>query len=284
MALHGPDAAALAREAQAKAAMVARGGTVEKLARAGYAVKGVLYALIGLLALRTALGNGGRATGTEGALRAVAETSFGTVLLALIAAGLVAYALWRFVQAALDPEREGADAGGVVKRLGYAGSGVVYAGLALSAVRLLLDNGDAGGAGTRSWTARLMSQPFGPWLVGLAGVVGIGIGGYQLYRAWKVKFWEHLDTGAMSASAARWAVGVSRFGIAARAVVFALIGVFLVVAALASDPAEARGLDGVLEALRGQPYGPYLLGLAALGLVAYGLYGVVNARYRRIPS
>jgi hypothetical protein len=283
MALHGSDASALAREAKAKASRAARGDTVERLARAGYAVKGGLYALVGLLALRTALGNGGRATGTEGALRALAASSFGTVLLGLIAAGLAAYALWRFVQAALDPEREGADAGGVVKRLGFAGSGVVYAGLALSAVRLLLGDG-GGGDSARSWTAKLMGQPFGPWLVGLAGVVGVGLGGYQLYRAWKGSFRDRLRMGELSPEAARWAVGVSRFGIAARGIVFVLIGVFLVAAARESDPAEARGLDGVLQALRDQPYGPYLLGLAALGLVAYGLYCVVNARYRRIPS
>jgi hypothetical protein len=250
------------------------------MARAGYAVKGVLYGLVGVLALLTALGDRGQTPGTEGALRTVARSSFGGVLLVFIAAGLAAYALWRLVQAALDPEHEGADAGGLAKRLGYVGSGVVYAGLALSTVRLLLGDG-GGGGGTQTWTARLMSQPFGPWLVGLAGTIGIGVGGYQLYRAWSEKFREKLALGALGGDGERWAVRVSRFGIAARGVVFTLIGAFLVVAAVEADPREARGLDGVLQALREQPYGPYLLGVVALGLAAYGAYCLVEARYRR---
>ena len=275
--------AAPAREAGAHARQAARSDTMEKLARAGYAVKGVLYGLVGVLALQTALGEGGETTDTQGAIRAVAGSSFGTILLGLIAVGLVGYALWRFVQATLDPEHEGSDAEGVAKRLGYVGSGVVYAGLALFAVRLLLGEG-GGSGGAASWTAKLMCQPFGVWLVGLAGVLGVGIGGYQLYKAWKVEFRDELKMGELRGDSARWAIGVSRFGIAARGGVFALVGVFLIVAAVQADPQEARGIDGVLDTLRSQPYGPYLLGLAALGLVAYGVYCFVNARYRRIPA
>jgi hypothetical protein len=273
-----------AHRAEAYAREAAHSDAVEKLARAGYAVKGVLYALVGVLALQTALGNGGQTTDTQGAIRTIAESTFGTLLLWLVAVGLVGYALWRLIQAALDPEHEGADAEGIAKRLGYVGSGAVYAGLALFAFRILLGDGGGGGGGADSWTAKLMSQPLGVWLVGLAGVVGLGIGGYQVYKAWSVAFEEKLKVGGLDGRARRWVIGVSRFGIAARGVVFALIGVFLLVAAVQADPQEARGLDGVLQTLRAQPFGPYLLGLAALGLVAYGVYCFVNARYRRIPD
>ncbi|MDX1420491.1 MAG: DUF1206 domain-containing protein [Rubricoccaceae bacterium] len=276
--------AASARQAEAHAHEAAHSDTLEMLARAGYAVKGVLYGLIGVLALQTALGGGGQTTGTRGAIRTVAESSFGTVLLWLVAIGLVGYALWRFVQAALDPEHKGDDTEGVAKRLGYAGSGVVYAGLAVYTFSILLGGGGSGGGGADAWTATLMSQPFGVWLVGIAGAITIGIGLYHLRRAWTVEFKERLKMGELDARAERWAIGVSRFGIAARAVVFVLIGVFLIVAAVQTDPQEARGLDGVLQTLRDQPFGPYLLGLVALGLVGYGIYCFVNARYRRIPD
>jgi hypothetical protein len=270
--------------AAAGAHRAARSDTVEALARAGYAVKGVLYGLVGLLALQTALGVGGQTTGTRGAIRAVAGTAFGSVLLWIVAAGLIGYALWRLVQATLDPEGKGNDAEGVVKRLGYAGSGVIYAGLAVFALELLLGGGGSGGGGADSWTAMLMRQPFGPWLVGLAGLVGLGIGGYQLYKAWAATFKDKLRLGTLDARARRWIIGISRFGIGARGVVFALGGVFLITAAVQSDPDEARGLDGVLQSVQAQPFGPYLLGLVALGLVAYGAYGLIMARYRSLPD
>ena len=263
---------------------VAHSDTVETLARAGYTVKGVLYALIGILALQTAFGEGGQTTGTKGAIRAVADSTFGTILLWLVAVGLVGYALWRFVQAALDPEDKGDDAEGIVKRLGYAGSGVIYAGLAVFTFKLLMGESSSNGGGADSWTAMLMSKPLGTWLVGLAGLIGVAIGGYQLYKAWTVKFREKLQLGSLNAQAERWAVGLSRFGIAARGVAFALGGVFLVVAAVQADPEEARGLDGVLQTLQNQPFGPYLLGIAALGLIAYGVYCLVEARYRAFPA
>ncbi|NNF56946.1 MAG: DUF1206 domain-containing protein [Rhodothermaceae bacterium] len=268
----------------ADAQRAAHGSTVERLARTGYFVKGLLYGLIGILALLTALGQGGQTTGTRGAIRTLADAPFGHVLLWLIAIGLVGYALWRFAQSILDVEDKGSDAEGATKRLGLAGSGLIYGGLAVSTFNLLLGDGtgESGGSGAASWTARLMEQPFGVWLVGMAGVGTIALGLYQLYRAWAVTFEDKLKTREMSAAQQTWAVRISRFGIGARGVVFVLMGTFVIQAALQADPQEARGLDGALEALEGQPHGPYLLGLAALGLVAYGVYCLVNARFRRI--
>lgn len=268
--------------ASSTANRAAHSDTVERLARTGYFVKGLLYILVGVLALLTALGEGGQTTGTQGAIRSLAGQPYGSILLWGIAAGLIAYALWRFVQAGLDPEGKGSDAEGMGKRLGLAGSGLIYAGLAVSTLRLLLGSDGGGSGGASSWTARLMEQPFGPWLVGLAGVGTVGVGAYQVYRAWSLEFAERLDKASMSTTLQRWAIGISRFGITARGLVFVLMGAFVIKAARTSDPQDARGLDGALDALRQQAAGPYLLGIAALGLIAYGMYCLTNARYRKI--
>lgn len=255
----------------------------EHLARVGYAVKGGVYGLIGVLALQAAIGSGGETTDTQGAISTLADEPFGQVLLWIIAVGLAGYTIWRFVQALADPDHEGSDAEGLVKRVGYAGSGLIYGGLAYFTFRLLTGNGAGNGGNDASErTALLMEQPFGPWLVGAAGLVTIGIGLYQLVRAYRASFVDRLKTGSMSSGEKTWARRVGRFGLGARGVVFGLVGGFLLQAAWQADPDEARGLGGALDALAAQPYGPYLLGATALGFIAYGIYCVVNARYRRV--
>jgi hypothetical protein len=256
---------------------------ITALGRFGYAAKGVVYLIIGILAIQAALGRGGGTTDQQGALGQVAEAPFGQVLLALLTIGLFGYGVWRFVQAAADTEDEGSEPGGLLARAIYAGVGVVYLGLALSALRLL--QGAGGGSGvqqTQDWTARLMGHPMGAWLVALAGAAVIANGLYQLYRAYSARFQEKLRTHAMDANQVEWVTRLGRAGYAARGVAFGLIGLFLVQAALHREPGEARGLDGALAALAEQPFGPYLLGLVAAGLAAYGAFALVEARYRRM--
>ncbi len=255
---------------------------VEKLARMGYAAKGIVYLIIGGIAARAAFGSGERVQGSQGAMRTILEQPFGKLLLGLVALGLAGYALWRFVQAVLDPEHKGTDAGGAAKRAGYAISGVIHAGLALAALRMVAGRDGGGGDRTDDWTATLMRQPMGRWLVAAVGLGIIGYGLYALYRAYAVKLSKQLDLSRMGPTAREWAVRSGRAGIAARGVVFAVMGFFLLLAALHSNPEEARGLDGALRALQEQAYGPWLLGGVALGLVGYGIYQLVEARYRRI--
>jgi hypothetical protein len=273
-----------AQSAQHAAHSAARSDTVEKLARFGYAVKGVVYGLIGVLAIMAAFGSGGQTSGSRGVLDTIAGGPFGQVLLVLVAIGLFGYALWRFVQSIVDPDNKGTDAEGLVKRTGYFISGVIYAGLGIAAVRLLTGSGGGGGSNADSRTATLMEQPFGLWLVGIVGATIIGYGLYQLYKAKEASFFDKLKTGQMSATERTWTKRSGRAGLAARGVVFGIIGFFLIQAALSANPQEARGLGGALDTLAAQPYGPYLLGLVALGLVGYGVYCGVNARYRKIPA
>lgn len=258
---------------------------VERLARFGYAAKGIVYAIVGVLAVQAAFGAGGQTTDTKGALSAIAAQPFGKFLLALVTLGLIGYVLWRFVEAIKDPEHKNHDdAKGWARRVGAGISGLIYASLALSAIRLLMGSGrgNSSTSSTQDWTARLLSQPFGQWLVGIVGAFTIGLGFYQLYKAYKAKFRKQMKLHEMSSTEETWATRIGRLGEAARGVVFVIIGFFLLQAARQSDASQAQGLDGALQSLSQQPHGPWLLGIVALGLVAYGIHMGVQARYRRI--
>ena len=261
---------------------------VEKFARIGYAAKGVVYVTVGVLAAMSALGQGGETTGSKGAMQTLAHQPFGQVLLGLIALGLVGYSLWQFIRAIEDPENEGSDAKHVAKRIGIFGSGVIHFGLVLYALSILIGLGSAGqgdgsgDANAQSWSAKAMSYPMGRWLVAAAGVGIVIYGVRQLYRAFKADLDKRLRLFEMQPEARQTIVHVSRAGIAARGVVFSIIGVFLALAAYRENPNEAKGIGGALRTLQEQPYGPWLLAVVAFGLVAYGVYQFVKARYRQI--
>jgi hypothetical protein len=255
---------------------------VERLARLGYAAKGVVYGIVGLLAAQAAFGAGGRTTDTEGALQEIVRQPFGKVLLGVVAIGLLGYVLWRFVQAIKDPEHKGSNAKGILKRIGYGITGVIYASLAFSAVRIILGSGGGSSHSTQDWTALVLAQPFGQWLVGTVGVFIISLGFYQFYKAFSAKFRRELNLSQLSNTEEKWVIAISRFGLVARGVVFCVIGFFLIQAARLSEASKARGLGEALQVLAQQPYGPWLLGSVALGLVAYGIYMIIQARYRRI--
>ena len=270
----------------AQQATQAASDKVATLARFGYATKGVVYVIVGALAVMAAIGAGGSTEGSSGALETIAQQPFGRILVGLTALGLIGYVIWRFVQAFMDPEGKGSDAKGIVARIGYAISGVVYAGLSFSAARMALSGGGSGGGGgsQQALTANLMSQPFGLWLVGIVGAIVIGVGIFHFYQAYKAKFMEDYKSGEMSATERRWAKRIGQFGLSARGVTFSIIGGFFIVAALQADPSQAKGLSGALDTLARQPYGPWLLGIVALGLVAYGVYCFSQASYRRIAT
>jgi hypothetical protein len=258
---------------------------VERLARFGYAAKGVVYIVVGALATLAALGMGGETTGTQGAMRSIARQPFGRVMLGIVAFGLIAYVIWRFVQAITDADDKGSDAKGIALRLGYTGSGLVYAGLAYSAARIVFGAEEDGRpSAAESWTASVMEYPYGNWLVILAGLSIMGYGLYQCYKGYKAKFRKRLKTGEMSERGIRWAMRSGRFGFVARGIVFLIVGAVLIQAARHYDSTEAKGLDGVLQLLIQQSYGKWLLGAVALGLVAYGLYMLIEARFRRIAG
>lgn len=257
---------------------------VERLARFGYAAKGVVYFIVGLLAAQAAFTTGGKITDTSGALSTIVTQPFGKFLLAIVAVGLIGYALWRFVQIFFDPDHAGEkmDAKQIGHRLGYALSALSYTGLALTAVKLIMGTATSQGDSTRDWTAKFMAQPFGRWLVGLAGLAVIGVGISYLYEAYKAKFQRYFKREQMSQNERKWAKLVGQVGSAARGIVFGIIGLFLLLAAVRENANEARGLSGALTALAQQPFGPWLLGGVSIGLIAYSIYSLMQARYRRL--
>lgn len=259
-------------------------GWIVPLARFGYAANGVVYIIIGALAALAAFTGGGRTTDSRGAFEEILSQSYGKLLLGAVAVGMAAYAIWRIVQAVKDTENEGSDAKGIARRIGYAAIGVIHIGLAYSAAQLVFGSGgeSRGDAASKEWTATLLAQPFGQWLVGAVGLGFIAFAISQFYKAYTAKFREKLKTNEMSEKAETFATRFGQAGLSARGVVFGIIGVFLVQAALHSNAGEARGLSGALRALEQQSYGRWVLGIVALGLVAYGFYMLVLARYRRI--
>ncbi len=255
------------------------GGWIVPLARFGYAANGIVYIIIGALAALVAFNGRGKTTDSRGAFEEILSQSYGKLLLGAVGIGLLGYAIWRFVQAVKNPEKKG-----IARRVGYAAVGIIYIALAYSTVQLVFGFGgkSRGDAAPREWTATLLAQPFGQWLVGAAGMGFIAFAVSQFYKALTAKFREQLKTGEMSDKTETFAIGSGQAGLSARGVVFGIIGVFLILAALHSNAGEARGLSGALHALEQQSFGRWVLGIVALGLVAYGFYMLVLARYRRI--
>jgi len=272
---------------KARSAAASGRGWYAVLARAGLLAKGASFAIVGVLALKLALGDGGKATSRQGALQSLADTTLGTVLLVALAVGFAGYALWRFVQA-FAVRKSGDDGAAKTwgKRSGYVGRGLIYAGLTASTVKILLGSSQqqSQSAKAHKTTAMVLSWPAGTWIVGIAGVVLVGVGLWNAYRGITRRFEKKWRTGALSARARRWGGRAGIAGHLARCVVFGLIGVFVVRAAIQYDPKEAIGLDGALQKLAHASYGPYLLGLTAAGLVCYGLYCFVDARYRDVSA
>lgn len=252
----------------------------EWLSRAGFVARAAIYAIIGVLALKLAIGSGGKLTNQHGALTTVANQPFGSLLLTLLAIGLGGYALWRLFRAALGRGPEGSDSG--FERIAALASGLAYGALCVLAVEILIGSGSSSSANPQNAAAGILGWPAGPWIVGAAGLVMIGVALYQGYKGITQKFLDDSKTEEMSPSVRKWIGRIGTVGHLARAVVFGLIGIFLIKAAIDYDPKTAVGLDGALAKLTNQPYGSVLLGIVAAGLIAFALYSLSDARYRKI--
>jgi hypothetical protein len=258
-----------------------RSRAFEVLSRAGFVARGLVYGLIGAFAVALAVGAGGEATNQQGAFEAVVHAPLGHVLLLLIAAGLGGYALWRLVRAALGrgPEERG---DGAIDRVAALGSGIFYAAMCALAVEIVTGKASRSAGSVPHHAAGILGWPAGRWLVGAAGVVMAVIGLYQGYRAVTRGFLEEAKVGEMDERARRVVTAIGVVGHLARMVVFGLVGVFLVAAAVHYDPRTAVGVGGALGRLAQEPHGAALLGIVAAGLVVFGLYSVTDARYHRL--
>jgi Domain of Unknown Function (DUF1206) len=251
------------------------------LTRFGFGTKGLVTVLVGVLALRYALGAGGNITGQQGAIESVLGQPFGRAMLAVIAAGLAAYALWMFVAALVDPEHKGTGFAGVAERLGFFVTGIGYALLALAALNLLL--GRAGGRETDidDLAATMLTPYLGRFLVGLAGAIVMTAGLLQLRLGITGRFRESLRQTLSQLE--RIVTGISgSLGYVALGCLSLIVGYSLVQVAVDYDPSQAGGWDEALWLLSGLGEGRWLLGATAVGLILYGLYFVLLVRYRRL--
>lgn len=272
------------RSAQGTARSTANSSAVRLLERIGIAARGIVYILVGILTAQAALGRGG-AAGQSQALEKIYGQPNGRALLAVITIGLFAYALYCFIRALFDTEGHGTDAKGAAARVGATIAGISYGALAWGAFQLIRGTAASmkgSNASTQQHTAQALKLPFGRELVIVVGVIVLIVAATQLYRAYTARFQRHLELGRLSTQAKTWLVRLGRFGYAARGVVFAIIGFFLVVAGLHRSAAAAKGASGAVAELLAQPYGHLLAGIVALGFVAFGVYSLAEARYRRL--
>lgn len=255
---------------------------IEPIARFGYASKGVVYLIVGLLAIPVAFGIGNTSVGTSDALQIIVTQPFGKFLLTVVAVGLVSYSVWRFIQAFVDPEHQGGNAKRVFPRLGYAISGMSYASLAVTAIQIIAGAGKLRSSWRQDWTALLLAQSFGQLLLAIAGALVMGVGVSFVYIAFTAKFRQRLRLIEMSDVYIKWATGIARFGTTARGVAFSVIGLLLIQSAVQSDPEEVQGLGGALQTLAEEPFSRGLLVVISVGFVAYAIHLLILARYRRI--
>ena len=260
--------------------------TQNKLFMAGYTAKGVVYSLIGIFAVAgvigASVGGSGGTNGPKDIINWLGTNPFGTVLLVLIGLGLLAYASWRWITAVQDKKNEGRDKEGVAKRIGYAVSGTAYGVLAAHAFKNAFGSSGGGGQDKQDIIARILSESWGPWVVGIIAAIMGGVAIYQLIRALKDKHMEGIEGQDLSGKQRKVFRRTGEVGLTARFVVYGIISYFLFRAALRDDPSQFRGVAESLEYVQQQSYGSVLLLLVGLGLLAYGVFMFVRARYERV--
>ncbi|MER5260257.1 MULTISPECIES: DUF1206 domain-containing protein [unclassified Streptomyces] len=265
-----------------KKAAVRRSAENESLTaagRAGFVARGVVYVLIGALALQIALGSGGEQADREGALAQVAEQPFGEVMLWALVVGFGCMALWRGSRAVLKrgPRRKPAS------RALDGGRAIFYAFVCwATATYAAGSRGSSGDAKSKDWTATALELPYGRILVGVGGCVLIGVGVVLAVRAMMRRFLRQLDLGSLTGRTRQTVTGLGVAGGVARGAVFAAAGVFIVTAAVQYDADEAKGVDATLRSFSHTPVGPWLLAAVAAGLILFGVFSFASARWRRL--
>lgn len=253
---------------------------VDPMMRVGYAARGVVYVLVGTLAFLAAVG-GSSTPDSKSALATLLDMPLGSVTLALITIGLIAYAAWKFIDCAMDLDRKGDEPKGWAARAAQFISGAIHLALAISIAALALgrDSARSGGNSADHWTAMLMQQPLGRWLVAFAGGVAFGLGVQHFVKAYKEKYKENMRY----TQRAEKLDPVLKLGLVAHGLVVTIVGGFLLWAAWTADPSRAGGMHEALVMLRNSDGGSILFAIVALGLLGFAVYCFIEAAYRIVP-
>jgi hypothetical protein len=253
---------------------------IRRAAKLGYAVKGAVYGVMGVLALQAALGLGGRVASERDAVEHIGRQPLGAVGLVVVGVGLLAYALWRIVEGVVDPYRHGNGPGGLAVRAGAIGSAIINGAVGVAALKLAAGE-HAGGEDARPLAATLLREPWGIAALAVIGLSVLGAGIWQIYSAYSDKFAEHLDASRLTGWRRAWVFWSGRVGHAARGVVFGVIGVALVRAAVDANPRHTKGFKEALISLASQPFGQAILVLVSAGFLAYAVHLISTVPYRR---
>jgi hypothetical protein len=263
---------------------IATSKNFKTLARMGYGARGVVYLMIGGLALLTAFGEGGKTTDSRGAITEIMQQPFGEILLTILIVGLLGYVVWRFTQAVKDADGHGNDPKGLAVRSGLFISAISHLFLAFWATMLLLgeeSSSDASGGGMQENGQAFLQTDIGQMVLGIVGLIVIGVGFAHMYKGWQSRFERYMD---IPGNQQQWARPVCRFGLIARGIVWCIVGWFLARSALLAGSGDIKGIAEALDTLRNTTYGIWLFSIVAAGLVAFGVYSVLEALYRRINT
>jgi hypothetical protein len=262
---------------------------MEKLVRMGFGARGLIYFMMGLVAFQVAYGTRTAPEDQQGALTVFATQPLGRILLVLVLIGLIGYSLWGLIRIIFDPLQIGSDPKGIVQRLWYFSSVASYASLIIPTWGLITHHPSTARsasqtAETQKSVSTILQYAWGPWVIGMAGLIGIGIGLGQIYEGLRPKFDRQFRMYDLSPYQAKWLKWIGRIGTAARGIVFIFLGLFLALAAYYVNPQQAQGIDGALLFLGRQPYGFWLLGLIGLGLMAFGIYSFMGMFWFRMKK
>ncbi len=256
---------------------------MEILTRIGYGVRGLIYITMGILAVDVALGKGGALASPQGAIAAIGKQPAGLIFLWVVLLGLVSYALWGIVRAVYDPLDKGHDMKGLLARFGFLASAFGYAILVWPTYGYITGSSKtASGSGTQKFIASIMAMPWGRWAIGILGLAVLAGGLYQIYLGFRSDFDRQFQTYALTREEVKVTTDVGRFGTSARGVVFAVVGALITLAAYQANPRQPVGMDTALATLMHQPYGIWLLGIIAVGLIAFGFYSMLGALWFRL--
>ena len=256
---------------------------LEALTRLGYGVRGLIYITMGLLAVEVALGKGGALATPQSAIAAIGKQPAGLVLLWIVLVGIIAYAMWGVIRALLDPLHKGNDMKGLLARTGFLVSAFGYAIMVWPTYGYITGKSQtANGSQTQNFLASIMAMPFGRVAIGILGLAVLAGGLYQVYLGFKADFDKQFQTYTLTAQEVKVVTDIGRFGTSARGVVFAIVGGLITFAAYRANPSQPIGMDTALATLLHQPYGIWILGIIAIGLIAFGFYSMLSALWFRL--